>query len=133
MSIFDKVSELKDKFMLFFRTKKKLQALENYAQCVSFAQQDYITLIKRCVYDSQAGEAEDVYLSHVLDRCQINYLHWSHRTQALKKEMVDLRRKQYKPQAVQGFLFDINKTASTKSVPSEMIMASVQRSQGIRI
>lgn len=86
-TLFEKVCELKDKFKHFFLHKKKLQALENYSQVVDFHHKDYLLLIKRCMMDGFLGEKEADFLCYMLEKYEVNFLDWSHRTKWLKGEI----------------------------------------------
>lgn len=121
--LFDKVSELSEKFKNFFQHKKKLQALDNYSEVVPFQHKGYLTLIKRCMGDGFLGEKEAEFLCYMLDKYELNYLDWSHKTKWLKGEMNRLAANYAQPVPVAQTFFDFSQlTAATPSnVPFELL------------
>jgi len=95
--LFDRISELKEKFKNLFKHKKKLRALENYAQVNDFHHKDYLILIKKCLSCGFLGNEEARFLSHMVDTYFMNhsYLDWTHKTPWLKAEMQRLERAYY--------------------------------------
>lgn len=107
--LFDKVSDLKDKLKNFFTHKKKLKALNTYSEVVPFQHRDYLKLIKKCMADGFLGDKEAEFLCYLLEKYELNYLDWSHKTKWLKEEMNRLERQYNKPRPVQGTFFDLDK------------------------
>ena|ERR1700677_1044809 len=85
--LWDKITDLKNRFKSFFQHKKKISALENFSQAAPFPHRKYLGLIKMCVNDGFLGDKESEFLDHMLDTCRINYLDWAHKTPWLKKEI----------------------------------------------
>lgn len=121
--LFDKVFELKEKFKKFFTHKKKMQALDNYSSVVPFQHKDYLLLIKKCMNDGFLGEKEADFLTYMLEKYEVNFLDWSHKTRWLKGEMARLAAKYQEPQPVQTFMFDFDKLQQPMSahVPFELL------------
>lgn len=127
--IFDKVQDLKDKFKRFFVQRKKLQSLKNFSEATDFEHKPYLKLIDKCMQDGFLGEKEDDFLGYLLDRYEINFLDWSHKTKWLKGEMKRLSSSKAKrapaPEAAlpkQLFLFDIDAVRNqTPHVPTELL------------
>lgn len=128
--LFDKVFELKEKFKNFFTHKKKMQALDNYSSVVPFQHKDYLTLIKKCMNDGFLGEKEADFLAYMLEKYEVNFLDWSHKTRWLKGEMNRLAAKYQEPQAIQPMLFDFDKLQKPMgaNVPFELL-AQQQKQQ----
>lgn len=121
--LFDKIFELKEKFKNFFTHKKKMQALDNYSSVVPFQHKDYLLLIKKCMNDGFLGEKEADFLTYMLEKYEVNFLDWSHKTRWLKGEMTRLAGKYQEPQAIQPFLFDFEKLQKpiAANVPFELL------------
>ena len=114
MGFLDKFDDVKIKLKQLVVIKKKLKALQNYACCGTFEHQDFLLLIEKCLSHPRAGEVECQFLDQLLERYNIDYLSWSHRTQALKKEMVQVRKERIKtPPIVQEYLFDMNSVTAS--------------------
>lgn len=131
--LFDRVSDLKEKFKNFFIHKKKLQALENYSSVVNFKHKDYLILIKKCMADGFLGEEEATFLSHMVDKYfdEQHFLDWTHKTKWLKSEINRLTSNYHKP-IEQASLFDWSQSRNqTSHVPFELL-AQQQKHQPIR-
>lgn len=118
--LFDKVSELKDKFSKFFQHRKKLKALENYSEVGCFQHKNYLTLIKHCMTESFLEEKEADFLDHMLNKYELNYLDWAHRTKWLKSQMAEIA-----SETLYGdrqMYIDFNKTASAPKMPFELML-----------
>jgi len=93
MQILEKVDELKHKFYNFFVHRKKLRALQNYSEASNqFTHHNYLGLIKKCLADGFLTVKEADFLSYMLEKYEINFLDWSHRTLWLKEEMRKMAR-----------------------------------------
>ena len=127
-NLFSKVVELKEKFAHFFKHRKKILALENYSQVVSFHHTHYLFLIKRCMKDGFLGSQETDFLNHMVEKYFVDYhfLDWTHKTPWLKQEMKHLRREKVKKQPQQLDLLDLEKLRkpNVPAVPVEMINKS---------
>ena len=106
-TLFDKIGELKEKFKCLFVHKTKLKALENYSSAVAFPHKDYLVLIKRCMGNGFLGDKEAEFLSYILERYEINFLDWSHKTKWLKGEISRIKEEDQKKQIEEQLnLFD---------------------------
>ncbi len=124
LNIFEEVSEFKEKFKQFFFHKKKLHALENYAQVGTFQHRDYLILIKRCMEGAFLDEKEAEFLCYLAEKyfSKGTYLDWTHKTNWLKNEMERVSRQQRKQQHIQYTLFDMDRTAARgMAVPVEIM------------
>lgn len=126
--LFDKISDLKEKFKNFFQHKKKMQALDNYSSVAPFQHKDYLVLIKRCMADGFLGEKEAEFLCYMLEKYELNYLDWSHKTNWLKGEMNKLSANYPKEEArvAQLPLFDYDKLKATNAASVSFDMLSKQ-------
>lgn len=86
-----KYEELKEKFNNFFLHKKKVKALENYAEATDFPGKKYIRILKELLVDGFLDDKEEAFLNHQIEKCELDYLSWSHRTKWLKSEIRRLR------------------------------------------
>ncbi len=135
--LFDKLPDLKEKFKIFFLSKKKMQALDNYSTCAPFQHKDYLNLIKRCMSDGFIGERESDFLCYMLEKYAVNFLDWAHKTNWLKAEMVRLAANYPKEERVEAKkveqlpLFDYKKAKSAASVPFEMIARQSRQKRAI--
>ncbi len=121
--LFEKVGELKEKFKSFFTQKKKLKALENYSEVAHFPHKGYLPLIKKCMNDGFLGDTEANFLGHLLDKYEINFLDWSHKTKWLKGEMNRIRKQNPEKAEEQLTLFNFEKVReeSRFKVPFEVV------------
>jgi hypothetical protein len=135
-SLFDKISELKEKFKNFTVHKKKLNALDNYSQVVPFRHKDYLILIKKCMADGFLGEKEAEFLCYMLEKYKLNFLDWSHKTFWLKDEMAKLsahyNNKKDELFEQSHFDFDNLKDKKSASLPFEMMIQHQQALIGKR-
>lgn len=126
--LFDKVSELKDKFSQFFQHRKKVKALENYSEVGCFQHRNYLTLIKHCMNESFLEEQEVNFLDHMLKKYELNYLDWAHRTKWLKGQMAEMAsRNRFNDRQI---YIDFNKQPAMPNIPFEVMLektASVAR------
>lgn len=119
--LFDKVSELREKFSCLFKHKKKLKALQNYSNVAPFQHKKYLHLIKTCMDDGFLQDKEADFLDHMLKKYEVNFLDWSHKTRWLKNEMKRIANEQ-KREVDQYTFFDLNKKKEeTYSVPLEIL------------
>lgn len=126
--IFGKVSDLKEKFKKFFVIKKKVRALENFSECAPFEHREYLHLIQKCVNDGFPGEKEADFLDYMLERYEVNFLDWFHRTPWLKAKMATMSQQNKKPPAEQMFFGFMQPKPSY--VPVEILGAQTTTSQG---
>lgn len=127
--LFEKVHELKEKITNLFLHRKKLKALENYSQIPNFKHINYLPLIKQCMLEGFLEEQEASFLDHMLNKYEINYLDWSHRTKWLKNEMVRLSAPRKRPLFSQMDLFDASKKRSY-NVPLELLSSAQNNRTG---
>lgn len=124
-TLLDNISVLKEKFKNFFLHKKKLQALENYSCAVPFQHKDYLLLIKRCMADGFLGEKEADFLCYMIEKYEVNFLDWSHKTKWLKGEIERLaanyRKEQGVPQQMSMFDFSQLRPSMASNVPFELL------------
>ena len=134
-SLFDKTSELKEKLKLFFRSKKKLSALENYSACAPMKHKHYIALIGECAKTGFLGDKETDFLAYLLDKYHLNYLDWAHKTMWLKSEMQRVKAQHApKPRQVQGQFIDFDKIQTiSANVPFEVLAAQQKARLGRRV
>lgn len=90
-SILDDVQTLKEKFSHYRQQKKQLRALELYASVAPFQHAHYLFILRECVEGTFLGQKEADFLDHMLEKYDLNYLDWSHRSPWLKREMVRVR------------------------------------------
>lgn len=93
--LFDKVEELKEKFNNFFSQRKKLKALENLSEVIPFKHNNYLKLIRNCMDEGFLDNKEADFLDHILDKYEVNFLDWAHKTKWLKGEMARMSRESF--------------------------------------
>ena len=119
--LFDKVSELREKFSTLFKHKKKLKALENYSNAAPFQHKKYLHLIKTCMDDGFLQDKEADFLDHMLKKYEVNFLDWSHKTRWLKNEIKKMASERVE-ETHQYTFFDLNKKKEESySVPLELL------------
>jgi hypothetical protein len=120
--LFEKATELKDKFKSLFQHKKKIAALENYSMAASFTHRNQLVLIKNCVNDGFLDEEETRFLEYMLKKYELNYLDWSHKTKWLKNQIRNMAGR--KPTENQ-FFFNWNKQPKQAvEIPLELVSAA---------
>lgn len=131
MELFSKILELKDRFKRLFVQKKKLKALNNYAECGSFRHDNYLVLVKRCMDEGFLEQEEAGFLDHMLKKYELKFLDWSHKTKWLKGEMKRVAQETYRSKHKQTFLFDMSKLDHPQYgiMPLESMMAAQQNKQ----
>lgn len=124
-NIFDRVSDLKELFLSFFTHRKKLKALENYSVVSGFQHRGYLKLIGKCIDDGFLGSEEAAFLDHMLQKYEINFLDWSHRTKWIKRQIAEMSQ-QDEPAHVQFDLFagDARAQRTTSSIPLHLLNGS---------
>lgn len=127
--LLDKVGELKEKFKSFFQHRKKIAALENFSVTDRFSHRNYLMLVKTCMNEGFLGHQESDFLDYMLNRYELNYLDWSHKTKWLKSEMRS--RQSTKPVPAQRY-FSFERKESPVHVPLE-ILATINTQRGARI
>jgi len=130
-NLFDKIGVLKEKFKDFFTHKKKFQALENYSTAVPFQHKDYLFLIKKCMADGFLGEKEAEFLCYMIEKYQVNFLDWSHKTKWLKGEIERLSSHYNPPQQKPTFDYQNLSPKMDSAVPFELL-AQHQKQQMAR-
>jgi hypothetical protein len=86
VSLFNKLSELKEGFKRLFVSRKKIKALENYSHAVPFRHKDFLSLIKHCMQNGFLGDKEVEFLDYMVEQYEINFLDWCQRTKWVKAE-----------------------------------------------
>lgn len=119
-NFFNRVSELKDKFVAFFQHRKKVSALENYSLTGRFEHRNYLGLVKECLNDGFLGDEESKFLDHMLGRYEMHYLDWAHRTRWLKTEVSRLKIPEEKPTIFQS-TFGFEQPTPTLNIPMALI------------
>jgi len=140
-STIEKLCEFKDKFGRFFVHKKKLKALSNYSSTLPI-EKNHKTAIKLIETFADAGflEEEDVtYLNHLLERYEVKFTEWAHKTKWLQQHMKKLadekRGVQPKPQYKEVTIFEFmekKKSEQVVSVPLE-ILAQQSQAKGLHV
>lgn len=123
-SLFDKISELKEKFKNFFQHKKKVTALDNFSVDMRFAHTSYVLLIKDCMKQGFLDQEESSFLDHMLGKYEINYLDWAHKTKWLKNEMKFRGEEKQKNRPAQQF-FNFERAIPQVNVPVELLLPKV--------
>lgn len=123
-SIFDQISTLKEKFKGFFQQRKQITALENHALVRRFTdvETEVLSTIKTCMKGSFLQEEDAEWMNRKLDRLQINYLDWAHRTKWLKGQLQE-GKAPTKPVILQG-VFDFTPKPSPIHIPVELLAVS---------
>jgi hypothetical protein len=119
--LFDKVSELTDKFKRFFQQKKKVAAMENFSSVGNVPQKsrNFLMLIKTCLNDGFLDQEDADFLDRMIRKHELNYLDWSHKTKWLKEKMNSMVQNPPpipKPQ----MYFDFDKKPATPNYPIEL-------------
>jgi len=119
--IFDKIDDIKEKFRDFFQQRKKVTALENHAlvRFFSRAETEVLSTIKFCMKGSFLQDEDADWMNRKLDRLQINYLDWAHRTKWLKSE-INRKRAPIKPIPIQTF-FDFKMHPNPQNLRLDII------------
>lgn len=115
--IFERISELKEKFRDFFQQRKQMTALENHALVKEFtdAEQEVFSAIKYCMKGSFLEDEDADWMARKLNRLQINYLDWAHKTKWLKQQ-IEAGKAPKKPVVVQT-MFDFKPATQHTYVP----------------
>lgn len=120
--LFDKISELREKFKSFFINKKKLKALENYSSVSPFKYKNSLNLVKKCMEDGFLNEKGAEFLNSILDEYEVNFLDWAYRTKWLKGKMSEMGANYAVPMSAQLTIFDLEKKSATPHVPVEALI-----------
>lgn len=128
---FEKLGDLKKKFFSLFQQHKKVKALENYSEGDQrFPHKNYLTLVKKCLNDGFLGEQESGFLDHMLNKYEVNYLDWHHRTKWVKNAIEEKKAARPKdPQQLFGF-YTPNRTPI--HIPTHLLVTT-QTGTGARI
>lgn len=130
--IFEKISELKEKFREFFQQRKQMSALENYSQIQRFTdtEEEVFSTIKYCMKGAFLEDEDADWISRKLNRLQINYLDWAHRTKWLKEQIAAAQIQ--KPKILQTF-FEFAPKQSNVFVPMELLASKTPKRYSARI
>ena len=131
--IFDKVTEIKEKFKNFFNHKKKLAALKNFAQVAPFRHRNYLVLIEKCLDDGFLEDKDADYLGYLIGRYEVNYLDWSMKTRWLRAQLGIPLNKVTRPRPQQMTIFDFDKKKPAPAVPLEILAAQQNASYSRRV
>jgi hypothetical protein len=119
MQIFESIPAFQQKFKNFLQQRKKVAALDHYQTAAPFKHRDYLTLIKRCMKREFLDEREAGFLDHLLDKYEIRYLDWAHKTRWLKQQMAQMAQK---PSKTPQILFDFAKRLEVPiNIPFEVM------------
>lgn len=86
-------SKLKEKFLEDLQDKKKIQALLHLSQARNYRQQNLVKLVAQDYKTGFLEPQEQVFLDYVLEKHQIDYLNWCHKTRGTKREMAEMKAK----------------------------------------
>jgi len=114
--IFERIADLKEKFKEFFQQRKQMTALQNHSMVKRFtdSEQEVFGAIKYCMKGSFLEDEDAEWITKKLDRLQINYLDWAHRTKWLKEKIESEKPKH--AEIYQTF-FDFAKTSQNLYIP----------------
>jgi hypothetical protein len=120
-NLFEKTEQLKSLFKDFFQHKKKVAALENYAQMAGTDYKSELQLIKSCLKTRFLSKKGADFLEELIDEHHVNYLDWSHRTKWVKSQIAE---QQLKADPIQQIFFDFRPDVYT---PAQLIARPAQR------
>lgn len=125
--ISESIQTFREKFSAFFQHRKKIKALENYANTGLFRHEKYIPLLKGCLEEGFLEAQEATFLDHLVHKYLDDYLFWAHRTKSLKQEIIRLEKQKPKPQAQQLYI-DFGKLDEVRTgyVPTHIIKQDKQ-------
>lgn len=132
--IFEKMSELKEKFRDFFQQRKQMTALENHScvQHFNSAEQEVFEVIKYCMKGSFLQDEDAEWISRKLNRLQINYLDWAHKTKWLK-EQIETGKEKRKPVTAQSVFDFIAAQKLPVQVPTELLTSQNNSRMSARV
>lgn len=119
--IFNKLGEFKEKFKNFFQQKKQVMALENYdyVKAMNVEEKQILTTIKFCMKGSFPKEEDQTWIDSKLNRLQINYLDYAHKTKWVKSQFN--RRPEPKLQKVSPLQTTFDFSNPGMSIPIELL------------
>ena len=119
--IFERIADLKVKFKDFFQQRKQMTALQNHSLVKRFTakEQDIFDTVKSCMKGSFLEDEDAEWITKKLDRMQINYLDWAHKTKWLK-QTIQSEQPKTGPEIYQSF-FDFAKASQNLYVPPQAI------------
>jgi hypothetical protein len=119
--IFERIADLKVKFRDFFQQRKQMTALQNHSMVKKFtdSEQEVFGVIKYCMKGSFLEDEDAEWITKKLDRMQINYLDWAHKTKWLKQTIQSEQPKKA-PEIYQTF-FDFAQASQNLYVPPNAI------------
>lgn len=120
--IFNKLGEFKEKFKSFFQQKKQVMALENYdyVKAMNVEEKQILTTIKFCMKGSFPKEEDQTWIDSKLNRLQINYLDYAHRTKWVKSQFTR-NQELKKPQKISPLQTTFDFSRAGLSIPIELL------------
>lgn len=87
--IFANIKSLQTKFSNLFKQRKQLRALENYSAVKAFSRAEHkvFSAITYCLKGEFIQPEDADWISTKLEKLEINYLDWTHKTKWLKEQM----------------------------------------------
>lgn len=127
---------LRDQYRRFWVHKKKVRALENFAEANFFEGQKYIPILKEILSDGFLDEEEEKFLDHQIQKVQIDALTWAHKTSWVKAEARRLKQAAFNSakhdaQILMPFLNGIPR--STVKVPVHLLAFNGSKMPGKRV
>lgn len=121
------IEEIKEKFSKFYQHRKQINALQNYNLVKSMSRQEnkLFRCVKECIQIGFLDGADESYLSHLLEKMEINYLDWSHKTKWVKSQISKKSEKIHKVIPVQTY-FDFAREP-TVQIPLSIVAKPTQR------
>jgi len=129
-NLVNKLCEFSEKFKNLFIHKKKLKALNNFAEVAEFQKNHKVglKLIATFVDEGFLDEHDVTYLNHLLDKYELKFTEWSYRTKWIKQQMERIRRERAglkpRPQYRETTIFELleqKKKDQTVSIPVEIL------------
>lgn len=105
-NLFERTDVLKPLFSSFFQHKKKVRALENFAEAEVVTYTNELSLIKSCLENRFLSKKGSDFLEELLEENRVNYLDWSHRTRWLKSQIQARKRERAELPKIQQAFFD---------------------------
>ncbi len=109
---FDNIHEFKNKLTHVTQQLKKLKALRNYSEASPLKHFRYVELLQHCVENNFLTSTEENFLEYMIQKYEIDYLDWAHKTPWLKRQIQNLKQAQQAQAIVieQPSLFDLRPT-----------------------
>lgn len=120
-SVFEKLSEFREKFAGLLQCRKKSKSLDNYSEVAFMDEEDLLFLnsIKRALKRGFLKQYQIDFLNGALEEYQLNYLFWSHKTKWLKSEMREMAKNSRKQH--NQMIFNYDKEREMPDIPLEAL------------